>query len=311
VHDASPAGAIARPGARLVALARAMRPYQWSKNALVGVPLVASHQINPQTLILVAQAFVAFSLCASCVYLLNDIVDLPADRLHPTKRARPFASGELPIVYGLVAAPLLLIAAFAVAAAVSWSFMAVLAGYLGATTAYTFWLKRKLMIDTVTLAGLYALRVFAGAVAIRVGASEWIIAFSMFIFLSLALLKRYSELAMLFDRQLPDPINRNYKVADLPAILSLAGAAGYCSVVVITLYVSSDAVKSLYAHPRYLWLVCPLLLYWVSRALMLCHRRLMHDDPIVFALRDRVSWAVGGLVLAVGLAAAIPQMPSL
>ncbi len=311
MQDASPAGAIARPGARLAALARAMRPYQWSKNTLVGVPLVASHQINPLTLVQVACAFIAFSLCASSVYLLNDIVDLEADRLHPTKRRRPFASGELPVVYGLVTAPLLVIAAFAVAGAVSFSFMAVLGGYLVATTAYTFWLKRRLMIDTVTLAGLYALRVFAGAVAIGVGASEWIIAFSMFIFLSLALLKRYSELAMLFDRQLPDPINRDYKVADLPAILALAGAAGYCAVVVFTLYVSSDVVKSLYPHPHYLWLVCPLLLYWVSRALMLCHRRQMHDDPIVFALRDRVSWAVGGLVLAVGLAASTSQMPTL
>ena len=148
-----------------------------------------------------------------------------------------------------------------------------------------------MLIDVVTLAGLYTIRVVAGAVAIRVPMSEWLLTFSMFIFLSLALIKRYSELATRFDAGLPDPTSRNYKIDDLPIVSSMAAASGYCAVIVLALYLSSDAVRALYAHPSFLWLVCPLVIYWISRMLMRSHRRMLHDDPIVYAMKDKVTWA--------------------
>ena len=166
------------------------------------------------------------------------------------------------------------------------------------TVSYSVWLKKKMLIDVVTLAMLYTLRVIAGAAAIGVMVSEWLLAFSMFLFASLALIKRYIELATRLDRDLPDAINRNYKQGDMQIVAALAGAAGFNAVTVFALYISSDTVHSLYRHPRFLWLVCPILMYWLSRMLMLAHRRQVHDDPIVFALRDRIS-IVASLVIAV------------
>ena len=172
---------------------------------------------------------------------------------------------------------------------ISHVFVMELAGYLTLTVTYSFFLKRKMLIDVITLASLYTLRVIAGGAAIGVMISQWLLAFSMFLFLSLALIKRYSEMAIRFDSGLPDPSNRDYKAGDLPTIASLAAAAGYCAVIVFSLYLSSDAIKTLYRHPTVLWLACPLLLYWISRMIMMGHRRILHDDPVIFALQDRVS----------------------
>src|SRR5258708_1005374 len=168
--------------------------------------------------------------------------------------------------------------------------MAVLTGYFALTLAYSFTLKRRLMVDIVVLASLYTTRVIAGAAAILVVPSEWLLAFSMFIFTCLALVKRYVELALRIDKEIPDPSNRNYRLIDLPIIGALAAASGFNAVTIFALYVSSPAVNGLYRHPELLWLICPILLYWIGRMVVLAHRRVVDDDPIVFALRDRNSY---------------------
>jgi 4-hydroxybenzoate polyprenyltransferase/phosphoserine phosphatase len=280
-----------------------LRPHQWAKNALVAVPLLTAHAFSLSALAMTALAIAAFCLCASSVYIINDLVDIQADRGHPSKHNRPFAAGDLSIIAGASLAPLLLVLAAGLGALISWRFLAVLGVYYLLTSAYTFVLKRKMMIDVVTLASLYTLRVVAGAAAIAVPVSEWLLGFSMFLFLSLALIKRHSEMAVRLDAGLPDPLNRNYKVADLPLLIALAASAGYSAVIVFSLYLSSPAVHALYHRPGVLWLEIPLLLYWISRAIALSHRRMMHDDPIVFALRDRVSLITGLLVGVVGFAA--------
>ena len=286
------------------ALLRLLRPHQWAKNALLGVALLTAHRFTLAAALQAFLAAVAFSACASAAYIVNDLVDIQADRGHPSKLMRPFASGDASFAAGAALTGLCLLLAFAVAASISAEFVGVLALYLALTTAYSLLLKRKLLIDVVTLAVLYTIRVVAGAVAIDVPMSEWLLMFCMFIFLSLALIKRYSELAIRFDVGLPDPVNRNYKIDDLSVVFSLAAAAGYCAVIVLTLYLSSDTVRALYAHPSLLWLACPLFIYWISRILMLSHRRILHDDPIVFATKDRITWATAALIVLVGLLAA-------
>jgi 4-hydroxybenzoate polyprenyltransferase/phosphoserine phosphatase len=277
-----------------------LRVHQYSKNALLFVPLVTAQAFSTSTIFTEILAFIAFSLCASSIYILNDIIDLAADRSHPTKRNRPFAAGVIPLAHGLIAAPLLFVAGTAVAATISLKLLGVLLCYVALSTAYTLFLKRKLLLDVVVLAGLYTMRVIAGAVAIDVFISQWLFGFSLFIFMTLALVKRYTELAVRLDKGLANPSNRNYRIADLSVIAALAAAAGFNSVTVFALYISSDAVRVFYRRPEILWLFCPVLIYWIGRMLILAHRREMHDDPIVFALRDRISYialAVAGVIL--------------
>jgi 4-hydroxybenzoate polyprenyltransferase len=234
-------------------------------------------------------AFLSFCLCASGVYLLNDLLDLDADRRHPRKRLRPFASGALPLAAGLIAAPLLGLAAFALALAISKLFALALAGYYVLTLAYSFALKRIAMLDTVVLAALYTIRIIAGTFALRIDVSFWLLAFSMFLFLSLAMIKRYTELRTLLRSGDSRSAGRGYSVDDLPLVQSLGGASGYLAVLVLALYINSTASIALYRHPTVLWLLCPLLLYWISRAWLIAHRGDMHDDPVVFAVSDQTS----------------------
>jgi 4-hydroxybenzoate polyprenyltransferase len=282
---------------------RLLRPHQWAKNGLVAVPILTAHQFSPTAILLGLLAAVAFSACASAGYILNDLIDIQADRGHPSKRNRPFANGDVSFRTGAVLWLCCLAFGFGTAALISWEFVIVLAVYVLGTIAYSLELKRRMLLDAVTLAGLYTIRIVGGAVAIDVPMSEWLLAFSMFIFLSLALIKRHSEMAMRFDVGLRDPASRDYKAADLPVITSLAAAAGYCAVIVLSLYISSDAVRALYPHPAILWLACPLVLYWISRMLMLSHRRLINDDPIIFATTDRTSWVTAALIVLLGVLA--------
>ena len=282
---------------------KAMRIHQYAKNVLVFVALLTAHDFRPIFFMKALLAFVAFSLCASSVYLLNDLVDLNADRQHPTKQTRPFASGLIPLAHGVIAIPLLLILAFFSAIVVSVPFTAVLAAYLGLTLAYSLTLKRRLIVDIVVLAMLYTVRVIAGAAALPVVPSEWLLAFSMFIFACLALVKRYVELALRIDKELPNPSNRNYRLIDLPIIGTLAAASGFNAITIFALYISSPAVKDLYRHPFFLWLICPILLYWLSRIVVLAHRRAVDDDPIVFALGDRNSRVCAVSMIAIVLLA--------
>jgi 4-hydroxybenzoate polyprenyltransferase/phosphoserine phosphatase len=283
--------------------AKLFRVHQYVKNVLVFVPLFLAHQFSFDLIGKAILGAIAFSLCASSVYVWNDIVDLPADRQHPTKRYRPLASGAISLRSGIVAALALFVGSTLVAASISFQFLAVLLCYFALTTAYSLVLKRKMVVDVIALAGLYVIRIIAGVVAVNATLTEWLLAFSMFIFMALALLKRYVELAVRADAGLPDPVNRNYKLDDLEIVAALAAAAGLNAVTVFALYISSDSVHALYRHPEFLWLICPVLLYWISRALMMAHRRHMDDDPIAFALRDRNSLISGALILLLIVAA--------
>ncbi|KRQ97106.1 UbiA family prenyltransferase [Bradyrhizobium valentinum] len=293
-----PSGGVAKAWLKLI------RVHQWSKNALVFVPLLTAHKFEITAFVAEIGAFLAFSFAASAVYLLNDLIDLEADRKHPSKKRRPLAAGALPIQAALPVAFLLVLIALAAALVIAPLFAGVLLGYLALTTAYTFFLKRKMLVDIVALALLYTIRVIGGAAAISVPVSEWLLAFSMFIFTSLALIKRHVELAARLDADLPDPSNRNYLKSDLDIVATLAAAAGFNAVTVFALYISSDTVRSLYRHPDALWLVCPILMYWLARALMMAHRRMMDDDPIVFALRDWNSLLAFALIAAIMVVAA-------
>lgn len=283
--------------------AKLLRVHQYAKNALVFLPLLTAHRFDLPSLGLACLAALAMSLCASAVYILNDLVDLQEDRRHRTKCNRPLACGAIALAHGLAAIPILTISGLAIAAAVSPAFLLVVLGYMAITTAYSFVLKRKLLVDVITLACLYSVRVIGGAVAIDVVPSKWLIGFCLALFLSLALIKRYVELSARLDANLPDPGNRDYKTTDLGMIGSLAAAAGFNAVLVLALYLSSTNVQDLYTRPELLWLACPVLAYWIARALMLAHRREMDDDPVVFALKDRLSLAAVGVVGVLGVAA--------
>lgn len=275
---------------------KALRLHQWVKNVLVFVPLLTAHRLGDGLLLAEAfGAFVAFGLCASAVYVANDLYDLDNDRRHRTKRARPFAAGKLPILRGLQAIPLLLVASFALATWLSPSFALVLATYFVVTNAYTFWLKREALVDVLCLATLYTLRIFAGATSTGVPVSQWLLAFSMFVFLSLALVKRVSELKGAQPETGGRLHGRGYEAGDLSLASQLGVTSGHLSVLVFALYIQGDTTRQLYRHPELLWLVCPLIFFWLSRVWLLTHRGQMHDDPVVFALRDRTSYLVGAV----------------
>lgn len=278
---------------------KAMRLHQWVKNALVFLPALLAHQIGSPPVVRGALlAFLAFGMCASSVYLFNDLLDLDADRRHFRKRHRPFAAGTLSVRSGLTAGCLLFAAAAAIALSVNLSFTVVLAGYYVLTWAYSLRLKRIALLDVMMLAGLYTVRIIAGSAASSVSLSFWLLAFSVFIFLSLGFVKRYAELQVAVRGHKAAGHGRGYSGEDLPLIMSLGTASGYCAIVVIAVYINSADSLVLYRHHKTLWMICPLLLFWISRVWMVTARGHMHDDPIVFALRDRISLIV---VAALGL----------
>ncbi|WFU14581.1 UbiA family prenyltransferase [Bradyrhizobium sp. CB3481] len=268
---------------------KALRVHQYVKNLLVFVPLLASHQFTLPNIITDVIAFLAFCACASAVYILNDLLDLRDDRAHSSKRARPFASGLLPLRTGLLVVPGLLLFSLMLATTISLKFVGVLVGYFLLTSAYSIYLKRRMLLDVIVLAMLYTTRIVAGGVAAEIQISQWLFIFSMFIFTSLALIKRYVELATRLDQRLSNRSGRDYRIGDLDIVAALVAAAGLNAVTIFALYIRSPDVQMLYRHPDTLWLICPILLYWIGRALMMAHRRLMDDDPIVFALSDPIS----------------------
>jgi len=275
---------------------KALRLHQWLKNLLVFVPLLTAHRfLDPESVLQAAIALIAFGLCASGVYVLNDLLDLTPDRQHLRKRRRPFAAGQIPLLHGLFAAPVLTLGGLALSLACNLEFTLVLLAYYVMTLAYSLRLKRIVMIDVVLLAALYTVRIIGGAMAIGVELSFWLLAFSMFMFLSLALLKRYTELHAMLSTGRTKASGRAYSVEDLSLLQSMGAAAGYIAVMVMALYINSPASVALYRHPQVLWLICPVLLYWVSRVWVIAHRGDMHDDPIVFAATDRVSQIVVAL----------------
>ena len=290
------------PGA--LAVARAMRVYQWAKNLLVFVPLLTAHRFaDGESLAAATLAFVAFCLVASSVYLANDLADLDDDRRHPAKRARALAAGELHLGAAMALVPVLLLAAAGVSLLLPWEFGALLATYVGVNLAYSLGLKRVAVLDVFVLAGLYTLRILAGAAAIDVPVSHWLLAFSSFAFLSLALAKRYVEVANVASRDESRVGGRGYLAHDGPLLGALGTASAYLSVLVFALYITSPQVATLYRHPPILWFAVPLLLYWMSRVWFLAHRGKLHEDPLLFALHDPVSYATGLAILGVMIAA--------
>jgi 4-hydroxybenzoate polyprenyltransferase/phosphoserine phosphatase len=282
---------------------RAMRPHQWLKNVLIFLPAMAAHQFDGATLAAAVLAFLAFSLTASSVYLLNDLMDLAADRAHPRKRHRPLASGALPIRRGMALVPVLLLAGMGLGAALGPAFAGVLAGYYALTVAYSLSLKRKALVDLAALATLYALRVVAGAVACGIVLSVWLVAFSVFLFFALAAVKRQAELVDLNARGQMRAAGRGYGTEDLPVVTQMAIASGFVAVLVLMLYLTDPEVMARYAHPELLWGVALVTLYWVARTVLLAARGQMSDDPVVFAARDRVSLLCAAAVAALVLAA--------
>jgi 4-hydroxybenzoate polyprenyltransferase/phosphoserine phosphatase len=283
----------------LRAVFKALRPHQWAKNVLVAVPVVAAHRMGESGEIAAAGlGFLAFCLCASSVYLLNDLLDLEADRAHPRKSRRPFAAGDLSLAVGLLLAPCLLLGAVILAAFLPPKFWLVLGTYYLLTCAYSFSLKGKVLVDALALAGLYTLRIIGGSAAVAVPLSFWLLLFSVFLFLSLAFVKRFAELDALRRQHRLRAAGRGYHVEDLSILQSLGTAAGYLSVLVLALYINSPDIQALYRQPKFIWMLCVLMLYWVSRVWMMAQRGQMHDDPVVFALKDRQSLAIGVLAAA-------------
>lgn len=287
--------ALGRKPSRLGSVFRAFRPQQWVKNLLLFVPLFVGHAWGEVDKVLaVVVAFLAFSAAASAIYLINDLLDVEADRSHPVKRRRPFASGDLPLAWGPPLAGALLAVAFGMAAlALPWQFVAVLAIYVLLTNFYSIWVKRKVILDVLFLAGLYTIRIVAGGTASHIPLSEWLMAFSMFLFASLAFAKRFAELARLARETGLDPEGRGYVLEDLTILESIGPTTGCLAVLVFALYLSSENVRRLYINPTVLWAICPLLLYGITRLWLLARRGKLTEDPVLFACKDRTTILVG------------------
>ena len=292
------AGTAAGAAVRRFPLLRALRIHQWVKNLLLYVPVLLDHRIfDPGSINRATMAIAAFCFAASGGYVLNDLLDLEADRRHPTKRNRPFASGALPPILGVALIPVLFgIALWAAASLGRPEFLELLLLYMILTGAYSAFLKRLAVVDVLLLAGLYTLRVLAGVEASQVRFSTWLLAFSTFLFLSLAFLKRYTEVRGLDGEVNLQARRRGYQREDREWLSSLGSASGYLSVLVLALYINSEQVVALYSRPLLVWLVCPLLLYWIGRMWLLAFRDQIHEDPIVATVRDPTSYLVGALV---------------
>lgn len=283
---------------------KAARVHQWLKNMLVFVPLVLSGSWNvPASVIAVVSLFIAFGLLASGTYMLNDLLDLSSDRRHPSKRFRPIASGQVPISHAVVGAILLLVSGLGLASLISWWGLLILCVYLVTTLSYSLYLKTVIVLDVLTLAGLYTLRIIAGAIIINILPSVWLLAFSGFFFLSLALVKRCVELDRISQLGQLSTRGRDYRVSDLNQLSIMGIVSGYIAILVVALYIDSAPATALYGSPMLLWFICPLLVYWISRIWIKVARCEMHDDPLVYSAKDRTSWAVCASLAVVWLLA--------
>jgi len=284
-----------------------LRLHQWVKNLLVFLPLLASHRFfETPLLVSTTVGFLAFGLCASSVYVINDLVDLANDREHPRKRMRPFAAGTLSHLTGVLLSAGGLVAAFAVGSLAGAAFEAWLAIYLGMTLLYTLVLKRKILVDALALAALYTVRILAGGAAAGIWPGFWLLAFSLFLFLSLAFVKRYSELELMLREGRHATRGRDYLVSDLPLVEMFGVVSGFSAVIVMALYINGESIARLYPHQDIVWLTVPILLYWISRMWVKAHRGEMHDDPVVFAITDGLSQLCIGAFVIVMLIAGLP-----
>lgn len=285
---------------------KALRPHHWAKNGLIFVPVVLAHQIdNPWLMWWSFLAFAAFCLAASATYLVNDLVDIEADRKHPTKRFRPLAAGLMNPAHARALVPLLVIAAATLAfqMAQPLMFLGALVTYLVLGQVYVFYLKRKLLVDVLALAALHVLRILAGNAATGIPISAWLLAFAMFVFFSLALLKRYAELRETGDDVGLRGVGRGYQAGDLETLSQMGISSALVSALILALYVDSKAVAGLYTYPQLIWLVCPIVLYVMARVWVLARRGQMHDDPLVFMITDWRSQVMGALTVVIFIAA--------
>ncbi|HYO78930.1 MAG TPA: UbiA family prenyltransferase [Thermoanaerobaculia bacterium] len=288
----------------MTALLRSLRPLHWTKNVLVFAPVILAHRTNDlAAMTAAALAFIAFSLAASGTYLINDVRDLEFDRLHPNKRNRSVASGAVSPKAALILCVVLIAAGVAIALSISLEVFGYLAGYFLLSLIYSLWLKRRVFLDVLALSALWTIRVLAGSAAARVEASDWLLALSVFLFVGLALLKRYADLGFLAVQSPGAAPGRGYVTGDRDLLRSMGVTSGYLAVLVLALYLNSPQVARLYASPRLLWLVCPLMLYWIAHMWFLAHRGAIQDDPIVVAARDPASYVTGALIALVIYAA--------
>jgi 4-hydroxybenzoate polyprenyltransferase/phosphoserine phosphatase len=283
----------------LRSLLRAARPYQWTKNLLIFLPLLLSHHPTAHLMLMSEVAFVCFSLAASATYIVNDLLDIEADRGHPRKRLRPFAAGDLSPFAGLLAAAVFLLLALLGARLLPAAFYGWLVVYLVTTLAYSMFLKRIPLLDVLVLSGLYTLRLLAGAAATQTVISHWLAGFSMFLFLSLAFVKRFAELENMRASGSPPRNDRGYLVADLDQLRSFGTASAYAAVVVFALYISGRDVSVLYNYPSRLWLIAPLMILWLGRVWLLASRGELDEDPVIFALTDKLSLLIGVVVVLI------------
>jgi 4-hydroxybenzoate polyprenyltransferase/phosphoglycolate phosphatase-like HAD superfamily hydrolase len=293
---------IDRPRGGVRPYMKAIRPHQWLKNLLVFLPMLAAHMFDATTALRSLIAFFAFSLLASSVYVVNDLLDLSADRIHPRKRKRPFASGAVPIAHGTVMGLGLFAGGMGLSLLLGPLLVVTMLAYFALTSAYSLVLKRRAIVDICTLATLYAMRIIAGGVATDIPLSVWLLAFALFFFFSLAAVKRQAELVDAAAAGRLSAHGRGYHAHDLDIVSQMATASGFVSVMVLALYVNSREVVALYRHPQALWGICIVLLYWISRMVMITHRGHMHDDPIVYATKDRNSYVCGVIVVIFALA---------
>ncbi len=276
---------------------RLFRIHQWLKNLLLFIPIIAAHQVeNIQALSTLIIAFISFCACASSVYIANDLLDLEHDRRHPRKRFRPLACAKISIKIGVLLAPLLAILSFILALTISPSFAAWLVFYFLLSSSYSLWLKRLVLVDCLILAALYTIRIIAGGTAVLIPISFWLLAFSVFIFLSLAFVKRYAELMAQQEAGNSIAHGRGYQVNDASLVQTLGIAAGYAAILLLALYLHSETINNLYSNPEFIWFAISLMLFWISWVWMKAHRSLMHDDPIVFAIKDKASIVVAFLI---------------
>jgi 4-hydroxybenzoate polyprenyltransferase len=294
-----PANSFVERGHLLKSLLKAVRPHQWAKNVLIFFPLLFSHELTARRLLTALLAFCCFSLAASATYIVNDLLDIEADRRHPRKRFRPFASGDLSAFAGLATVAVFLLLSLSGARALPAEFYAWLLFYLAATLAYSGYLKRIALVDVLVLSGMYTLRLLAGGAATHTIISHWLAGFSMFLFLSLAFVKRFAELENLRATGLPPKNGRGYLVADSQQLRAFGTASAYAAVVVFALYINGRDVTRFYHNPGRLWLVAPLMILWLSRVWLLASRGELNEDPVIFAMTDRMSLLIGALVVLI------------
>lgn len=273
---------------------KALRLHQWSKNLLILVPVITSHRVFDQSALFRSLLmFLGFGCCASALYLVNDLLDLSSDRAHPEKCARPLASGALPIAAAFIAIPLLLAAGFSITAPLGRFSEAVLFCYSCVSLSYSLWLKTHAPLDVFLLSGLYTLRILAGGVATHIWLTGWLLSFSVFLFMSLAFTKRLAELRLLRNLRRQESNGRGYLTADFELVTALAVSAGFISSLVLAFYVNSDQVRTLYRQPLYLWLLFPVLLYWLTKLWMLAFRGELREDPVLYAIKSPSTYAAG------------------